>query len=128
MPLDEFEKLVGEGIEAIPRRFRDKLDNVSIVVEDLPGQQHLQAGRVAPGLTLFGLYQGVPQLRRGSNYSGALPDRITIFKLPIEQAARDEDQVRAIVRDTVWHEIAHHFGFSEAEVRAAEAKRGHHNH
>ena len=72
-------------------------------------------------MTLFGLYEGVPRTKRGSGYSFVLPDKITIFQKPIEEAARDEEHLRRIVRDTVWHEFAHHFGIEEGRVRAIEA-------
>ena len=65
----------------------------------------------------------MPQLERGANYTAVLPDKITIFQKPIEAAARDEKDIKEIVKNTVWHEIAHHFGMDEARVRQAEAKR-----
>ena len=71
---------------------------------------------------LFGLYEGVPQIKRGVYYS-ALPDKITIFKNSIEQYARTPDEIKEIVKNTVWHEIAHHFGLDENEVRRIERRR-----
>ena len=118
-----FEKLVADGIDAVPAKFTSRLNNVAIVIEDAPTAEQLATGHVHPGWTLFGLYQGVPQNKRG-NYTMVLPDKITIFKLPILfAAANDPERVKEIVRNTVWHEIAHHFGLNEAEVRALEAKR-----
>ena len=69
------------------------------------------------------LYEGVSQTRRGANYNAALPDKITIFQKPIEREARSKEDLKEIVKNTVWHEIAHHFGMSEKEVREAEIKR-----
>ncbi|OGH16028.1 MAG: hypothetical protein A3C30_00780 [Candidatus Levybacteria bacterium RIFCSPHIGHO2_02_FULL_40_18] len=118
-----FEEIVNEGIESIPSEFLDKLDNVAIVIEDEPTEQQIRKLKLHRGITLFGLYEGVAQDRRGSHYSGVLPDKITIFQNPILRASRDEEDMKEIVKLTVWHEIAHHFGMDEAQVRAAEARR-----
>lgn len=119
----EFEKIVKEGIKAIPERFLQKLKNVAIVIEDEPTLAQKKKLNIRPNWTLFGLYEGVPQLERGANYSGVLPDKITIFQNPIEAAAGDEKDIKELVKNTVWHEIAHHFGMDEARVRQVEAKR-----
>ncbi len=142
----EFEKIVKQGIKAIPEKFLRKLDNVAIVIEaePTPAQKKklnpvrsnpagrdvgLQADQISNGVnihpnwTLFGLYEGVPQIERGANYSATLPDKITIFQEPIEAAARDEKDIKEIVKNTVWHEIAHHFGMDEVRVRQAEVRR-----
>jgi len=117
-----FEQLVEEGIAAIPKRFLEKLDNVDIVLEDNPSQEQIRKMRLNKNALLLGLYQGVPQTKRWC-YAQVLPDKITIFKKPIEKIARSEHDIREIVKNTVWHEIAHHFGLSEKEVRKAEAAR-----
>ena len=123
MTRTEFEILVREGIDAIPEKFLKLLDNVAIVVENEPTASQRVTMRLGKYITLFGLYEGVPQARRGSNYSWVLPDKITIFMVPIIQAAANPDDIRRMVRDTVWHEVAHHFGMDEARVRKAEQKR-----
>lgn len=120
---EEFEQLVNQGIAAIPQKFLNLLDNVAIVIEDEPTPQQGRRLKLHRGWTLFGLYEGVPQLRRGVNYTAVLPDKITIFKKPIERAARNPDEIKEIVRNTVWHEIAHHFGMNEHEVHKADEKR-----
>jgi len=119
----EFEKMVNAGIAAIPKRFLQKLDNVSIVIEDDPTPAQKEKLHLRQGWTLFGLYEGVPQTKRGAYYGAVLPDKITIFKNPIIQTARDAEHVKEIVKNTVWHEIAHHFGMNEAEVRQSELRR-----
>jgi predicted Zn-dependent protease with MMP-like domain len=121
----EFEEIVASGIQLVPPRFLEKLDNVVIVVEDEPTTAQIRKLKIRQGWTLFGLYEGIPQTKRGNNYSSVLPDKITIFQKPIEQAARDEKEIREIVKNTVWHEIAHHFGMDERRVRQAEIKRRH---
>ncbi len=120
---DEFDKIVAEGIKAIPEMFLRKLDNVAIVIEDEPTPAQKKKLNIHPSWTLYGLYEGVPQVSRGANYTAVLPDKITIFQKPIEESARDEEDVKEIVKNTVWHEIAHHFGMSEDRVRQAEARR-----
>jgi len=119
----EFEKFVKEGIKAIPEKFLRKLKNVAIVIEDKPTPAQKKKLNIRPNWTLFGLYEGVPQLERGANYTFVLPDKITIFQKPIEEEACDEEDLKKIVKNTVWHEIAHHFGMDEEQVRQAEAKR-----
>ena len=119
----EFEKIVEKGIEAIPEKFFRKLDNVEIVIEAEPTPAQKKKLDIHPDWALFGLYEGVPQTRRGINYSAVLPDKITIFQRPIEEAARDGEDIKEIVKNTVWHEIAHHFGMNEVRVRQAEARR-----
>ncbi|HRN86909.1 MAG TPA: metallopeptidase family protein [Candidatus Dojkabacteria bacterium] len=125
MDQSEFEQLVKKGIEEIPLEFRQKLDNVAIFVSPYPNHEQQMKINLRPGWTLFGLYEGVPLTKRGTNYAMAMPDRITIFQGPIQNATRgDVDRMRDVVKNTVWHEIAHHFGMDENEVREAERKRG----
>ncbi|MBI2054281.1 MAG: metallopeptidase family protein [Candidatus Staskawiczbacteria bacterium] len=117
----EFEKLVEEGIAAIPEKFLQKLKNVEICIEDNPAPWQLKSLKIK-GSLLFGLYEGIPQTERES-YGQVLPDKITIFKKEIETAAGSEEEIRKIVKDTIWHEIAHHFGMSETEVEKSEKRR-----
>lgn len=119
----KFEKIVKQGIEAVPEKFLRKLDNVAIIIEDEPAPIQKKKLNIRRDWTLFGLYEGVPQTSRGANYNAALPDKITIFQKPIEEKARDEKDIKEIVRNIVWHEIAHHFGMSEARVRQAEVRK-----
>ena len=123
MNKNEFEKIVKEGIIAIPEKFLRKLDNVAIVIEYEPTLAQKEKLNIRSNWTLLGLYEGVSQVRRGANYNAVLPDKITIFQKPIEEEARDEKDLKEIVRNTVWHEIAHHFGMNEYQVRQAEIKR-----
>ncbi len=105
-------ELAAEAVDALPQWVRDTLDNVEIFVEDEP----------PPGSHLLGLYQGVPLSARGGHYSGALPDRITLFAGPIvRQAGGSEAKLRAIVGHTVAHEIAHHFGITDERLLEIDA-------
>ncbi len=119
---EQFEQLVREGIDAVDERFLQKLKNVEIVVEDNPTPFQLEKLKLR-GALLFGLYEGIPQTKR-EGYGQVLPDKITIFKNPIEQVYFRPEDIKKAVKDTVWHEIAHHFGMDEKQVRQAEKKRG----
>lgn len=121
MTHEEFEKLVGEGIDAIDEKFLAKLKNVEIVIEDDPSFEQLAKLKLR-GALLFGLYEGIPQTQRQS-YGQVLPDKITIFKNSIEKMFFRPEDIKKAVKDTVWHEIAHHFGMDENQVRKAEQKR-----
>src|SRR5262245_57235730 len=114
MNKDQFENLINQAVEALPESIRLKLDNVDIVLEE--------GG--SPNNSLFGLYHGVAQIHRGSSYGmgGVLPDKITIWKGAIEKFAGDESRIPSLVRRVVWHEIGHHFGFDEAQIRKLEQK------
>ena len=122
MTRERFEKLVNEGIKAIPEKFLKKLDNVDIVIEDEPTPYQKNKIKAKKNSIIFGLYEGIPQTKR-THYGEVLPDKITIFKKSIEKVASSDKEVREMVKDTVWHEIAHHFGLNEREVREAERRR-----
>jgi len=122
MNRDKFEKLVWQGIEAIPKRFLEKLDNVDIVIEHEPSPAQMGKLRLGQGAKLFGLYEGVPQTRR-EHYTWVLPDKITIFQKPIEEVCSTDEEIRQRVKNTVWHEIAHHFGMDELRVRRIERRK-----
>lgn len=112
MTLDEFEALAAQAIGKLPREFRERLDNVVVLVKEAPSKT--QARRFGAGL--LGLYEGVPLLERGQFYSGAMPDKITLFKANLEAGARDPKAVAARIRHTLMHELAHHFGMDDDEL------------
>lgn len=114
-----FEMLVAEALDSLPDEFLDWLDNVAIVVGERPTPQQLAQVGLGPGDLLFGLYVGVPKTQRGFTYGETVPDKVVIFQQPIEQVCRTPAQVRACVRKTVLHEIGHHFGMDENQLRAA---------
>ncbi len=120
---DEFERLVSAAFRRIPARFRKRLRNVALIVEDEPSPQQLARGRVPRGSTLLGLYEGRPLTTRSVFEPFAMPDRIVIFQGPHERLARDPGHLARLVEDTVWHEVAHYFGMNELQVRAAERRR-----
>ena len=123
---DEFDRMVAAAYERIPGRFRRRLANVACIVEPEPGPAQLARGRVPPGGTLLGLYEGRPLTHRSVFEPFSMPDRITIFQGPHERMARDPAHLLQLVEDTVWHEVAHYFGMNERQVRAAERARKKH--
>jgi predicted Zn-dependent protease with MMP-like domain len=122
MTRERFTVLVEEALRGIPRRFRDAMRNVAVVVEDEPSQDLLDDLEMEPDDTLFGLYQGTPLTEREANYGNTLPDRISIYQLPIEEACEDEEEIRQCVAETVIHEFGHYFGLSEEEIEEIEEK------
>lgn len=106
-----FEQMVAEAVEDLPADLAEKMSNVEIVIDGYPTDDLLDSG-FDPG-RLLGLYQGVPLTRRAEGYFGVLPDRITLFQENIERAARSASGLKQIVRRTVIHEIAHHFGIDD---------------
>lgn len=112
----DFERMVGEAIDAIPKKYAEKLNNVGFVVEDVPNLEQQAKFHLVHGRTLYGLYEGIPQTQRTNNYSLVLPDKITIFKRPIELSAHSLEELREQVRHTVWHEVAHHFGLGHDQI------------
>jgi len=117
-----FERLVEEALEEIPRRFRDEMRNVAVVVEDEPSPELLDEMGIEPGDTLFGLYQGTPLPERAWGHGNTLPDRISIYQRPTEDACETEDEIRDCVAETVIHEFGHYFGLSEEEIEEIEDK------
>ena len=114
-PTLDFYQLVEQALDGLPPELSKLLDNVAIVVEDWPDRSAQSASGGRPGDTLYGLYEGVPLTERGEAYYGVLPDRITIFRGPLE---RDfwADELEEQVRITAVHEIAHYFGFGEEQL------------
>nr|WP_227994026.1 metallopeptidase family protein [Pseudactinotalea sp. HY160] len=107
MTTDEFDELVSEGLDLIPTRLTDQIDNAVILVEDEPTEEQGDEN-------LLGLYEGTPLTERDSWWAaGSLPDRITIFRGPIIRYCDYADEVAEEVAITVAHEIAHHFGIDD---------------
>ncbi len=111
----EFEELVVTALSTVPEEFREKLENIEVMVEDEPGAE--EAERLAPGRLLLGLYQGVPLTQRNATYPPLFPDRIVIFQRNLERVARTREELMVEVRRTVLHEIAHYFGISDKRLR-----------
>ena len=117
MNRERFERLVVEAVDSLPGEFRQRLENIDIVVKEQPSLGQLAELGLKRGDTLLGLYQGVPLTSRGRSYGLVAPDIITIFQKPIESQCRNDAEIMAEVRSVVLHEIAHHFGISDARLR-----------
>ena len=120
MDRERFEWLVAGVVEDLPEEFLAKLQNVDIVVEDRPTSAQVARAGLRRGETILGLYEGVPQTRRGRHYGMVLPDKITIFQKPIEGRCSHQDEIVAEISKVVQHEIAHHFGISDTRLRQLE--------
>jgi predicted Zn-dependent protease with MMP-like domain len=108
-----FEDLVAEALEALPEAFKNRLDNIEIVVQDWPNRETMRQAGVSHPSQLLGFYHGVPLTERGHNYYLVLPDKISIYRRPILMHARTPARVRQTVQRVVRHEIAHHFGMDD---------------
>lgn len=118
----EFERLVTEAISLIPARFRREMTNLALVIEGEPSRDLLEEMEIEPPDSLYGLYQGTPLPERTWDFGNNLPDRITLFQGPIEEDCEDADEVRAVIGETLIHEVGHYFGLSEAEIEEIEAR------
>lgn len=122
MEREIFENLVMEAVKDLPGEIREKMENVAIVAEGSPDSEQLKKVGERRGDFLLGLYEGVPQNIWGKGFGGHLPDKITIFQKSIEKFAKNPKEIKKMVKNVVWHEIAHHFGFSEKEIQKLERK------
>lgn len=114
-----FEDLVAEAVDGLPAEIQNWLDNVAIVVGEWPTPEQLARAGLGPGQLLFGLYVGVPKTQRGFTYGETVPDKIIIFRGPLERVCRTPASIRDCVQRTVLHEIGHHFGMGEDQLRSA---------
>jgi predicted Zn-dependent protease with MMP-like domain len=117
-----FERLVVEATALIPKRFRREMKNIAVVVEDEPSAALLAEMEIEPPDSLYGLYQGTPLTERSWGFGNSLPDKVTLFQLPIEEDCDDEDEIRAVIGETLIHEIGHYFGLSEEEIEEIEER------
>jgi len=113
----EFEALVEQALADLPAEIRAHMDNVAITISDWPSRGELERAKVQHPSQLFGLYEGVPLTQRGAHYHMVTPDRIILYRGPLQAACRTLPALRRQIRRTVVHEIAHHFGISEAHIR-----------
>ena len=117
-----FERLVVEATTLIPKRFRREMKNIAVVVEDEPSPALLAEMEIEPPDSLYGLYQGTPLTERSWGFGNSLPDKVTLFQLPIEEDCEDDDEIRAVIGETLIHEIGHYFGLSEEEIEEIEER------
>jgi len=120
MTRDEFRALVDEALLLIPQNFREAMQNIAIVVEDEPSARALAEVDLVPPDTLLGLYEGTPLTERQWAHGNALPDKITLFQGPIEDASEDREDTIVAIAETLIHEVGHYFGLSEEEIEDIE--------
>ena len=123
MERETFEELVRQAVATLPEEIAERMSNVDVEVQEQPTEQQLRSLGVPSGRTLLGLYQGIPLTRRTSGYNLVSPDRIIIFQRPLELTSRGDDDLVKRVRDTVVHEIAHHFGISDERLQEMARER-----
>lgn len=120
---EDFGRLAGEALDSLPDKFLKYVRNVAIVYADEPTPEQRVKLQLRDDQTLFGLYEGIPQIDRGAGYNMVLPDKITIFKLPLFYSSHDEASLRENIRHTLWHEIAHHFGLNHDRIHELEDRK-----
>ncbi len=119
---EQFDALITECMDELPKAYVEKLDNVAITFDDEPTPAQREKLRLRCHQTLYGLYEGVPRTERGAGYNMMLPDKITIFKKPIEHSARNPAELKEQVKNTLWHEIGHHYGLNHDRIHKLEEK------
>jgi predicted Zn-dependent protease with MMP-like domain len=123
MDRERFEQLVSAAIESLPDEFMSKLENLDVVVQDWPTADQLHRARLGRDHSLLGLYQGIPLTKRGRHYGMVPPDKITVFRKPIEaKCGQQDDETAAEIARVIRHEIAHHFGISDARLKQLESE------
>ena len=116
----EFERLVERALRKLPRRFRTRLENIAVVVEDWADEETLEEMGIEPPDTLYGLYRGTDLTRRDLQYGGVLPDVIAIYQGPIQEDCETVEEMEELVRDTVAHEVGHYFGLDDDRLSELE--------
>jgi len=120
---ENFKALVVRALSDLPAEFRNKLENIDVVVQERPTPTQLAQLGFKRGETLLGLYEGVPHTKRSRGYNMALPDKITVFQRTIEAKCRSEEELAEEVKRVVCHEIAHHFGIDDETLCQIESEK-----
>lgn len=123
IPDEHFAQLIADALDELPQKYTRHMDNVAIVYEDEPTPEQRTKLKLRCRETLYGLYEGIPLTARGAGYTLVLPDKITIFKHPLIEASYDLAELKAHIKHTLWHELAHHFGLGHARIHELEARR-----
>jgi predicted Zn-dependent protease with MMP-like domain len=119
---DQFQAIVSDAIDNIPEQYAAHIKNLAFIVEDEPTEYQRQKLELLRGQTLYGLYEGIPLTKRGAGYNLVLPDKITIFKRPIEMSSNSYEGLVEQVRHTLWHEVAHYYGLDHSQIHDLENK------
>ena len=113
---EEFDHLISRAMDELPQAYIRGLDNVAILYADWPDARQQKKANLKPGTILLGLYEGIPLTQRGAGYNLVLPDKITLFKLPILRVVQDETGLFEQIKRTLWHEIAHYYGLNHDRI------------
>lgn len=116
----DFENMIGKAMDELPEQYITGLQNVLVTYEDEPTPEQRRKLNLNCHQTLYGLYEGIPLTKRGNGYNMVLPDKITLFKLPMLAGAHDELALQAMVKHTLWHEIAHYYGLDHDRIHEIE--------
>jgi len=119
---EEFEEAVVAALKRLPKFIKKKMENVDVVVEPKASQEVLNEMGLRSPFELLGLYQGVPFDRRGFYYGNVLPDKITLFQIPIESICQTKEEVNEKVREVIIHEVGHYFGLDDERLRELEGE------
>ncbi len=117
-----FEEVINASMAELPEEQIKNLNNVAITFDDEPSALQREKLKLRSSQTLFGLYEGIPLIARGAGYNMVLPDKITLFKLPLLHASRSMVEFKKNVKHTLWHEIAHHYGLDHPQIEKLENK------
>jgi predicted Zn-dependent protease with MMP-like domain len=119
---ETFEKIIADALDSLPEKYTKHMSNVAVVYQDEPSTDQRKELKLRCHQSLFGLYQGIPLPQRGAGYNLVLPDKITLFKNPLLSVSANEQELRAQVKHTLWHELAHHFGLDHGRIHWLEEK------
>ena len=112
----EFDALITKAMDELPQEYIKGLDNVAILFADEPDEYQREKSHLHEHSVLLGLYEGIPLTKRGTNYTFVLPDKITLFKLPILSVVSTPEQLFEQIKRTLWHEIAHFYGLEHSDI------------
>lgn len=119
---EQFEQLINESMDELPQEYIKGLKNVAVTYDDEPTPEQREKLKLTCHQTLYGLYEGIPLTKRNGSYSMVLPDKITIFKLPMLHTSQNLAELKKQVKHTLWHEIAHYYGLDHDRIHALEKK------
>lgn len=121
---EEFSKLITQVLDELPEKYVSNLRNVAITYADEPTLEQRKKLKLRGNQSLFGLYEGIPLTERTHSYNLVLPDKITLFKLPLFYHSKDAADFKAQIKHTLWHEIAHYFGLNHDHIHKLENEKG----
>jgi|SRR5579862_9429196 len=121
VPEKEFEQIIAKAVGGVPEPYKSRLENIAFIAEEEVLPEQARKLNLAPNVLLFGLYEGVPPVARNTA-AKLLPDKITIYKKPHELVSQNLKDFKAKVGHTVWHEVGHYFGLSDAQIHALDGR------